>query len=66
MAEVVSDPSAVLTLSGVAAVCADCGDERIFVPTSPDLGEYCCTSCDAAVFLLAAVGPGRSDSSRVA
>ena len=61
-----SDPSGLLTLSGVAAVCADCGDERIFVPTSPDLGEYCCTSCDAAVFLLAAVGPARSDSSRVA
>ena len=66
MAQVMSDPSDVLTLSGVAAVCADCGDERVFVPTSPDLGEYCCTSCDAAVFLLTAVGPARSGSSRVA
>ncbi len=61
-----SDPSDVLTLSGVAAVCADCGDERVFVPTSPDLGEYCCTSCDAAVFLLAVVEPTARRGSRVA
>ena len=51
-------------LSGITAVCADCGDERVFVPTGdsydgPDgaPGEYCCTSCDAAVFLMAVVVP---------
>ena len=51
-------------LTGTTALCADCGDERVFVPTGdlqdvPDgaLGEYCCTTCDAAVFLMAAVAP---------
>ena len=62
-----SDPSDVLMLSGVAAACADCGEERIFMPTSADLGEYCCTACDAAVFLLAVVDPAmRRRGSRVA
>jgi hypothetical protein len=58
-------------LSGVTATCADCGDERVFVPadeagTGP--GTYCCTSCDAAVFLLAVVDPAllRGSSGRVA
>jgi hypothetical protein len=57
-------PSELLTLSGVTAVCVDCGDERLFLPTDDALdsregapGEYCCTSCDAAVFLLAVVAP---------
>jgi hypothetical protein len=43
-----------LMLSAVLATCADCAAERVFVPvedTAPD-GEFCCTSCDAAVFLL--------------
>jgi DNA-directed RNA polymerase subunit RPC12/RpoP len=45
-----------LMLRGVAVVCADCGDERVFVPVDVDASgalsmEYCCTSCDAAVFL---------------
>ena len=56
--------SDVLMLSGVAAVCVDCGGERIFVPVDeasfgdgPSTGsgqpcEFCCTSCDAAVFRL--------------
>ena len=50
--------SEILMLSGVTAVCADCGDERLFVPAdecdSPvsDGCEFCCTTCDAAVFLL--------------
>ncbi len=47
-------------LSGVAALCADCGDERIFVPVDDDPstpGEFCCTSCDAAVFLLTLADP---------
>jgi hypothetical protein len=58
-----SDPSNLLMLSGVAATCADCGDERVFVPVdNAGAGEFCCTSCDAAVFLLAVVGPDRSRS----
>jgi hypothetical protein len=62
-----SQPSDVLTLSGVAAGCADCGAERIFVPADgAPLGEFCCTSCDAAVFLLTLVEPAEAGSSRVA
>jgi hypothetical protein len=46
-----------LMLRGVAVLCADCGDERVFVPVDEDASgvlsmEYCCTSCDAAVFLF--------------
>jgi hypothetical protein len=48
--------SDILMLSGVVALCADCGDERIFVPVDDgcdfDGCEFCCTSCDAAVFLM--------------
>ena len=43
-----------LMLSAVLAPCADCSAERVFLPvedTAPD-GEFCCTTCDAAVFLL--------------
>ena len=54
-------------LSGVVATCADCGDERVFVPTAAESGEYCCTSCDAAVFLLTAIQPAaRRRDDRVA
>ncbi len=45
-----------LMLSGVVAFCADCADDRIFLPVEEgcdvDGCEFCCTSCDAAVFLL--------------
>lgn len=48
--------SEILMRSGVTAVCADCGGERLFVPVDDgcdfDGCEFCCTSCDAAVFLL--------------
>ncbi|HET6626218.1 MAG TPA: hypothetical protein VFG63_07495 [Nocardioidaceae bacterium] len=48
--------SDILMLSGVVAHCADCSDERIFVPVEDgcdfDGCEFCCTTCDAAVFLL--------------
>ena len=56
------DGTDLLMLHGVAASCADCGGERVFVPVDdPDTGAYCCTSCDAAVFLLAAdASPGIS------
>ena len=43
-----------LMLSAVLATCADCAAERVFVPvqdTTPE-GEFCCTTCDAAVFLM--------------
>ena len=63
------DQSTVLMLSGVTATCADCGDERVFVPTDEPSGpgEFCCTGCDAAVFLMTVVGPsGDVAASRVA
>jgi hypothetical protein len=45
-----------LMRSGVLAWCADCGGERIFVSVEEgcehDGCEFCCTTCDAAVFLL--------------
>jgi hypothetical protein len=50
-----------LMLTAVTATCTDCGGQRIFVPvddTSPG-GEFCCTSCDAAIFLLVAVDGDR-------
>lgn len=60
-------------LSGVTALCADCGDERIFVPVDDpgaDGGaagwEFCCTSCDAAVFLIEVLGNTRTTHRRVA
>jgi hypothetical protein len=53
-----STGSDLLMVSGVAAGCADCGGERIFVPVDdPGTGAYCCTSCNAAVFLLAVADP---------
>jgi len=53
--------SEMLMLGGVMAFCADCDDQRIFAPVEDgadaagwgrDNGEFCCTTCDAAVFLL--------------
>ncbi|HEX6247185.1 MAG TPA: hypothetical protein VFZ64_04890 [Nocardioidaceae bacterium] len=45
-----------LMLAGVVAFCEECGDEGLFVPVEDgcavDACEYCCTRCDAAVFLL--------------
>jgi hypothetical protein len=42
-----------LMLTGVTALCPDCGDERILVEVGdPGAQEYCCTSCDAAVVLV--------------
>jgi len=37
-------------LSGIAAECPDCGDERILVEVAES--EFCCTTCDAAVLLV--------------
>ena len=51
-----SDTSEILMLTGVTAFCADCGAQTVFVPVEDgcevDACEYCCTACDAAVFLL--------------
>ena len=56
-----------LMLSGVSALCADCGDECVFVPVDTDAHAWCCTSCDAAVFLPPAVDPAlHGDARRVA
>ena len=42
--------SELLMLRGVWALCADCDGEQVFLPI--ETGEFCCTGCDAAVFLL--------------
>lgn len=43
-----------LMLSAVLATCADCAAERVFLPVEDrgPQGEFCCTTCDAAVFLM--------------
>ena len=48
-----------LMRSGVMAFCADCSNETIFVPVD-DGCEFCCTGCDAAVFLLPELNNVRS------
>jgi hypothetical protein len=45
------DSTQVLMLHGTVAHCPDCGDERVLVPADGADG-LCCTSCDAAVFVL--------------
>jgi len=62
--------SDILMLSGVTAVCEDCGDRRIFVPVddgcADDGCEFCCTVCDAAVFLMPVLDNTGSPARRVA
>lgn len=45
-----------LMLAGVRALCPDCAEWTLFVPVDDgcavDGCEFCCTRCDAAVFLL--------------
>jgi hypothetical protein len=57
-----------LMLTAVTATCTDCGGERIFLPVDDvsSTGEFCCTSCDAAVFLMLHVGAAGSSDRRVA
>ena len=55
-----------LMLEGVSALCSDCGVQRVFVPVEDSHGEFCCTTCDAAVFLLPAVGRSSEPRRRVA
>jgi len=48
------DRAETLMLSGVAAACPDCLDERIFMPVEECDGEgceFCCTSCGAAMMI---------------
>jgi hypothetical protein len=64
---VMDDRAELLMVSGVTATCADCGDERIFVPTDEvSAGEFCCTGCDAAVFLVGFLPAPAVRRSRVA
>jgi len=49
------DAADMLMLSGLTAGCTDCGDERVFVPVED--GAFCCTTCDAAVYLVTLVDP---------
>ncbi len=48
--------SDLLMLSGTMAKCPDCGDTTLFVPVDEGCDfvgcEFCCTTCDAAVFLV--------------
>ncbi len=48
--------SDLLMLGGTLAWCRDCGDTTLFVPVEDgclvDGCEFCCTVCDAAVFLF--------------
>lgn len=60
------ESSEVLMLHGTVARCPDCGDDRVLVPTDGPDG-FCCTSCDAAVFVLhAAPGAGTDLTERLA
>jgi uncharacterized protein (DUF983 family) len=62
--------SDILMRGGVMARCPDCGDSRIFVPVEDgcavDACEFCCTTCDAAVFLLEVLENTRSSSAESA
>ena len=55
MSPTIASRADLLMLSAVLATCADCAGERLFVPVEDAGagGEFCCTACDAAVFLLA-------------
>jgi hypothetical protein len=57
-----------LMLTGVTARCADCGDQRVFMAVDDPRsdGEFCCTSCDAAVFLMLDVSSVARSGSRAA
>ncbi len=50
------DTAALLMLTGTMALCPDCGEVTLFVPVDEgcaiDGCEFCCTACNAAVFLL--------------
>ena len=62
--------SDILMLSGSLAWCADCDGERIFVPVDDgcdhDGCAFCCTACDAAVYLLDVIDNTGAPHRRVA
>ena len=62
--------SEMLMLTCVLAFCPECGDEGLFVPVEEgcqvDGCEYCCTRCDAAVFLLEVLDNTRAPHRSVA
>jgi hypothetical protein len=47
-----------LLLDAVQAWCDECQGERILVPAPDETGAggYCCTVCDAAVFVMWTMG----------
>ena len=54
-----------LLLDAVQAWCDECQGERILVP-APDeagVGGYCCSVCDAAVFVMSTLGDFESAAS---
>ena len=55
--------SEALMLKGIAAVCPDCGDERILLKVAGD--EFCCMACDAAILCFDAMR-GNTDEVPVA
>lgn len=63
--------SELLMAFGVVGACDDCRDDRLFVPIDDDvssLGEFCCTSCGAAILidpLLTVVEPALPETSLV-
>jgi ribosomal protein S27E len=48
------DPAERLMLGQTLGICPDCGDERILLAVAET--EYCCTTCDGAVFVLDGIG----------
>jgi len=59
--------SDLLMLRGVSATCTDCAGEAIFVPVEGgSAGEFCCTACDAAVYLVTVPPARRREDARAA
>ena len=54
--------SDLLMLRGESATCTQCAGEAIFVPVEGGFpGEFCCTSCDAAVVLMTVLPERREE-----
>ena len=64
-----NDRSELLMVKGIVRNCADCSDERIFMPVDEcdgDACEFCCTSCGAAIMIDPVYASGRVVTDRVA
>jgi hypothetical protein len=46
----------VLMIGGITGPCPDCAGERLLVPIGGAGAEFCCTDCDAAVWVFDDVG----------